>query len=87
MCVPNICARIKVLGTALKESAADPKLNAAAKASVAKLSQMVINDDGTMMTATMASILDAQSNDSQQLTSVLDLMASNHVSIEWVDQW
>lgn len=71
---------IKVLGTALKESAADPKLNAAAKASVAKLSQMVINDDGTMMTATMASILDAQSNDSQQLTSVLDLMAETNSS-------
>jgi hypothetical protein len=66
---------IKVLGTALKESAANPELNAAAKASVAKLSQMCIDDDGSMQTATMASILDAQSNDAQQLTEVLDMMA------------
>ena len=69
---------IKVLGTALKESAANPKLNAAAKASVAKLSEMVVNDASAMSSNTIASILDAQSSDAQQLTQVLDLMCNEN---------
>jgi hypothetical protein len=69
---------IKVLGSALKESAANPKLNAAAKASVAKLSKMVIDDPSSLSSNTVASILDAQSGDVQQLTQVLDSMCNSN---------